>query len=184
MKRLLLPLLILPAPALAAKGPFFSLFNTDFVVWIAFLLFIGVLVYLKVPGLLMGLLDKRADGIRSELDEARSLREEAQTILASYERKQAEVAEQAQRIVETAKKEAEAAAEQAKIDLKASIERRLKAAEEQVASAEASAVREVRDSAINAAIAAAGDVVAAKTSAADQGDLIDKAIAEVQSKLH
>ena len=57
----------------------FSLGNTDFVVLLAFLLFVGVLIYLKVPGLLMGLLDKRADTIRAELDEARALREEAQT---------------------------------------------------------------------------------------------------------
>ena len=51
------------SPALAATGPFFSLGNTDFVVLLAFLLFVGVLIYLKVPGLLMGLLDKRADTI-------------------------------------------------------------------------------------------------------------------------
>lgn len=184
MKKLL-PLFAMTAtPALAAGDVFFSLRNTDFVVLIAFLLFIGVLLYLKVPGMLMGMLDKRAEGIRSELDEAKALREEAQTILASYERKQKEVAEQSERIIEAAKKDAQAAAEQAKADLKLNIERRLAAAEEQIASAEASAVKEVRDTAISAAIAAASDVVAAKTSAADQGKLIDDAIAEVAAKLH
>ena len=71
------------SPAFAAKDkPFFSLANTDFVVLISFLLFVGVLVYFKVPGLLGGLLDKRADGIRADLNEAKSLREEAQTVLA------------------------------------------------------------------------------------------------------
>lgn len=184
MRILTILLALIPMPALAAKGPFFSLFNTDFVVLISFLLFVGVLVYLKVPGLLMGLLDKRAATIRSELDEAKALREEAQTILASYERKQKEVAEQAERIVETAKKEAEAAAEQAKEDLKLSIARRLQAAEDQIASAEASAVREVRDRAVNVAIAAAADVIAAKTAAADQNKLIDEAIETVSAKLH
>ena len=75
-------------PALAAKGPFFSLKNTDFVVLLGLLVFIGILVYFKVPSLIMGMLDKRADDIKSELDEARKLREDAQTLLASYERKQ------------------------------------------------------------------------------------------------
>lgn len=176
--------LFLPAPALAAKAPFFSLFNSDFVVLIAFTLFIGILVYLKVPGLLMGLLDKRAETIRSELDEAKQLREEAQSVLAGYERKQKEVAEQAERIVENAKKEAHAAAEQAKEDLKVSIARRLQAAEDQIASAEASAVKEVRDRAISVAIAAASEVVGSKSAAADQTKLIDESIAEVQTKLH
>ena len=181
--------LVAASPAAAAtknifSADFYKLSNTDFIVLIAFLVFIGVLVYFKVPGLLMGLLDKRAETIKSELDEAKALREEAQTILASYERKQKEVAEQSERIIANARKEAEAAAEQAKIDLKASIERRLAAAEDQIASAEAAAVKQVRDRAISVAIAAAADVVASKTSATDQNKLVDEAIAEVQAKLH
>ncbi len=185
MKKLFTLLALAPAPAFAAGDkPFFSLANTDFVVLIAFLLFIGVLVYFKVPGLVMGMLDKRAETIKSELDEAKALREEAQTILASYERKHQEVTEQSERIIENAKKEAQAAAEQAKEDLKLSIARRLTAAEEQIASAEAAAVKQVRDRAVTVAIAAAADVVAAKTSAADQNALVDDAIAEVKAKLH
>ena len=171
-------------PALAAKGPFFSLGNTDFVVLIAFLIFLGVLVYLKVPGLLSGMLDKRAEGIQSELDEARKLREDAQTLLASYERKQKEMQEQAEKIVAAAKDEAVAAAEQAKEDLKTSIARRMAAAEDQIASAEASAVREVRDQAITVAVAAAREVIAKNISAAAGNQLIDDAIADVEAKLH
>lgn len=184
MKNFLPLLALMPAPALAAGDVFFSLKNTDFVVLLAFSLFIAVLFYFKVPGMLSGMLDKRAETIQSELDEAKALREEAQTLLASYERKQKEVAEQAERIVSEAKREAEAAAEQAKEDLKVSIARRLQAAEDQIASAEAGAVKEVRDRAVSVAIAAAADVVASKTSAADQNSLIDDAIAQVADKLH
>ncbi len=186
-KLILLPTLALglgTGPALAASGPFFSLGNTDFVVLLGFLLFIAVLVYFNIPNLLGGMLDKRAEDIRSELDEARRLREEAQTLLASYERKSAEVKDQADRIVAHARQEAELAAEQARADLKVSIERRLMAAEQQIASAEASAVREVRDRAAAVAIAAARDVVAGQMSAADAGKLIDDSIAEVGAKLH
>lgn len=180
-----LPVLALTAtPAFAAKGPFFSLGNTDFVVLIAFVLFIGVLIYFKVPGLITGLLDKRAEGIQSELDEARALREEAQSILAGYERKQKEVAEQAEKIVANAKSEAQAAADQAKEDIKASIARRLQVAQEQIASAEASAIKGVRDQAAAVAVAAASDVIAKGMTAKDAGSLIDAAIADVGDKLH
>lgn len=171
-------------PLLAASGPFFSLRNTNFVVLIAFLIFIGTLIYLKVPGMLTRQLDKRADGIRAELDEARALREEAQTVLASYERKQREVKDQAERIIAHAREEAALAAEAAKEDLKASIARRLAAAEEQIASAQASAVREVRDQAVKAAVGAASDVIAGSMTAAQAGKLIDAAIADVETKLH
>lgn len=176
--------LMIASPAFAAKGPFFSLANTNFVVLIAFILFIGVLVYFKVPTLVGGMLDKRAEGIKSELDEARALREEAQTLLASYERKQKEVQEQADRIVAHAKSEAAEAADQAKKDLEVSIQRRLQAAEGQIASAEANAVREVRNKAIAVAVAAAKDVVAKSMSAEDNKALIEDSIKQVDAKLH
>ena len=172
------------SPALAAKGPFVSLGNTDFVVLISFILFLGVLVYFKVPGLLAGLLDKRATEIKSELDEARALREEAQTILASYERKQQDVQTQADRIVAAARDDATAAAEQAKEDLQISITRRLAAAEDQIMSAQASAIKEVRDQAIIIATQAAGDVLARQMTASDSNKLIEDAIAQVDAKLH
>ncbi|WP_293577058.1 F0F1 ATP synthase subunit B [Phaeobacter sp.] len=172
------------SPAFAASGPFFSMSNTDFVVTLAFLLFIGILLYAKVPGLLGGQLDARADGIKKDLEEARSLREEAQTILASYERKQQEVQEQANRIVASAREDAAQAAEQAKADLETSISRRLTAAEEQIAAAQNSAVKEVRDQAIVVAIQAADAVISKQMTAADANKLIDAAITDVDTKLH
>ncbi len=178
-------LLILTAvPAFAASGPFFSLNNTTFVVTVAFVLFIGVLLYLKVPGLVAGILDKRAEGIKSEIDEARALRDEAQAIMASYERKQKEVQVQAGKIVDTAKEEAKLAAKEAKAELKNAIKRRLQAAEDQIASAESAAIKEVRDTAIAVATTVAGEVIAANMSAKDAGSLVDAAIKDVGAKLH
>jgi len=175
---------LLASPAFAASGPFFSLFNTNFVVLIAFLLFVGTLVYLKVPGMLGQKLDERAASIRSDLDEARKLREEAQKVLASYERKQKEAQEQADRIVVQAREEAEQAAVDAKEEIRRAIARRLQAAEDQIASAEARVVRDVRDQAIAVAISAARDVIAKQMSAADGDALIDAGIGEVEAKLH
>ena len=179
-----LPAAFIAGPAAAASGPFFSLNNTDFVVSIAFLLFIGVLVYFKVPGIVGGMLDKRAEGISKEIEEARALQEEARRLLADYERKQEEVKDQADRIVAQAKEEAQNAADQAKEDLKKSIARRMAAAEDQIASAQSAAVKEVRDQAISVAVAAARDVIARQMTEAGQDKLIDEAIAQVDTKLH
>ncbi len=176
---------LIATPALAAGGkPFFSLGNTDFIVTLGFIVFIGVLIYFKVPAMIGGMLDKRAAQIKSDLDEARALRDEAQALLASYERKQEEVREQSARIVAHAKDEAAAAAEVAKADLARSIERRLKAADDQIASAQAAALKDVRDRAAQIAVAVAGDVIAKAMTAKDAGKLIDDAIATVDAKLH
>jgi F-type H+-transporting ATPase subunit b len=186
MTRLAILTLVLAAsPAFAAGDkPFFSLANTDFVVTIGFLVFIGILLYFKVPALVTGMLDKRAVQIKAELDEARALREEAKALLSSFERKQKEVKDQADAIVAAAKVESEAAAAQAQADLKASIARRLAAAEEQIAAAEAGAVREVREAAISVAVAAAGEVLAKQMTAEAATASIDAAIKQVEAKLH
>ena len=187
MRKLILPTALagtMASPALAASGPFFSLGNTNFIVLLGFLLFLAVLVYFKVPGMLGKLLDKRAADIRSELDEARALREEAQALLASYERKAREVSEQAERIVTHAREEAQLAAEQAKADIAESIQRRLAGAESQIASAEAGAIKEVRDRAASVAVAAAREVMAKQMNAAESDRLIDESIATVGAKLH
>ena len=173
-------------PALAAgdKAFWFNLKNTDFVVWVAFLIFIGIVVFYKVPALVGGMLDKRADSIKSELDEAKALREEAQALLASYERKQKEVQEQADRIVAAAKEEATTAATAAKADIATSITRRLAAAEEQIAAAQAGAVKEIRNQAVAVAVGAAQDVIAKQMDAKGTNALIDEAIEAVGTKLH
>ncbi len=171
------------SPAFAAASGF-TLNNTNFVVAIAFVLFIGVLLYLKVPKLVAKMLDDRAAGIRTEIDEARALQEEAKTILASYERKRKEVAEHTVSIIASAKAEAEAAAEQAKADLKETIARRLVAAEDQIKSAQEAAVREVKDKAVAVAVAAASDVINKGMAAKDANALIDAAIKDVGAKLH
>ena len=184
MIRIILALLMAATPALAAEGPFFSPHNANFVVLLAFILFVGILIYAKVPGRLTSLLDARAVQIKADLEEAKALREEAQTILASYERKQKDVQAQADRIVASAREEAMSAAAQAKEDLKVSIARRLAAAEDRIASAEASALREVRERAISVAVAAAGDLLAKQMNAEGAGALIDSAIAQVDARLH
>src|SRR5690606_14925248 len=73
--------------------------TAEFWVLISFLVFVGVILYYKVPAMVTAALDKRAADIARELDEARRLREEAQALLASYQRKQAEAMQEADAIV-------------------------------------------------------------------------------------
>ena len=178
-------LVLLAAPAFAAEeGPFFSLRNNEFVVGIAFILFIGVVVYMGVPKRVAGMLDARADTISKELAEAKELREEAKILLASYEAKSREVTVQAARIVAQAKDEAQAAADQARSDLAKSIERRLAAAGDKITSAEAAAIRSVREQAVNVAVSVAAELLAKQSTAASAKAGIDAAIEQVAAKLH
>jgi F-type H+-transporting ATPase subunit b len=184
MIRIILATVLATTPALAASGPFFSLANTNYVVLLAFILFVAILLYAKVPARLTSVLDARAVQIKADLDEAKALREEAQTILASYERKQKDVQAQADRIVATAREEAMTAAAEAKEELKASITRRLAAAEDRIASAETAALRAVREQAVSVAVAAAGDLLAKQMTTEGAGAMIEASIKQVGERLH
>ena len=182
---LTLPALFAAGPALAAKDyGLIDLRNTDFVVFLGFAVFVGILLYFKVPSIIASLLDNRAKTIQSELDEARALREEAQSLLAKYERQAREAQDEARRMVDAAREEAEANAKQAKADMEASVARRLAAAEDQIATAEAKAVKEVRDRAIRVAVSAARDVIAREMTPDARASMIDASIQEVGARLN
>jgi len=159
-------------------------YDSNIVVTISFVIFIAILGYYGVHTLIIDQLDKRADRIRGELDEARRLREEAQATFAEFERRQKEVAARAEDIVEHARVDAREAAERAKADVAESITRRLKAADEQIAMAEANAVKQVRNKAVTVAVAAAADVLRERIGDEKAAALIDESIEKVGNRLH
>lgn len=162
-----------------------SIFATaEFWVAVSFFCFVAVALYYKVPGMLTAALDKRAEGIAKELDEARRLREEAEELLASYKRRQAEAMQEADAIVAQAKIEAERLAEETKAAMEAQVVRRQQLAEDKIHQAEAQALLEVRGAAAEVAITAARNIIAEKVDAARDGAIVEKSISELASKLH
>lgn len=155
-----------------------------FWVMIAFFAFIGLLIYYRVPGMIGKALDARADAIRNELDEARRLRDEAQALLADYQRKSREAENEAQAILEQAKRESEALAAETRRNLTESVERRTKLAEDKIARAEAQAVSEVRASAVENAIAAAEKILKNRATGETASALIESSIRDLDSKLN
>mgnify|MGYP003632126111 CR=1 FL=1 len=156
----------------------------EFWVLVSLLIFIGILVYMKVPGMLAAQLDKRGADVATELDEARRLREEAEALLASYKKRQAEAMQEADAIVAQAKLEAERLAEETRVSLEAQVARRQQLAEDKIHQAEAQALQEVRAVAADVAIDAARAVIAEKVDASKDSSLIEKSISEVGAKLH
>ena len=158
--------------------------DATFWVGAAFVLFVGILFYLKVPGMLTSALDERAKKISDDLDQARELREEAQVLLATYQRKQRDALKEAEEIIAHAKEEAMREAEQAEKKLEEAVARRQQAALNKFALAEAQAEYEVRDTAIEIAIAAATAVVAQQVQGDRADVLVDTAIQDLRRHLN
>jgi F-type H+-transporting ATPase subunit b len=147
-------------------------------------LFIALVVWQRVPQMVAKMLDDRAAAIKSELDEAKRLREEAEVVLKEYRAKTANAAQEAQAIVDAAKASAERMAVDARAQLTVQIERRAKMAEQKIAQAEAEAIAEVRAAATRVATAAAGEVIGKRMTEAKGDALIDGAIRDLRAKLH
>jgi F-type H+-transporting ATPase subunit b len=158
--------------------------DPEFWVLVAFVLAIAVVVYFRVGDVVKKALDERAAKIREELDEARRLREEAQQMLAEFQRKQRDALKEAEEIAARAREDAERLGAQGRRDLEAAIERRRQMAEEKIAQEEAKAVAEIRAVAVEVAMAATRQILAKQLDERRRSELIDQAIQALPGRLH
>ena len=150
--------------------------DPEFWVLIAFVVFIAA-VGKKAWAMITGMLDGRAAAIKSELERAVALREEAQTLLAGYQRQQRDAVKETEGIVEQAKQTARIETEQAKADLESALERRGKSAADKIAQAKARALEQIRANVVDVTIAATRRVIAESMDDARSDALVDEAIA-------
>jgi F-type H+-transporting ATPase subunit b len=157
--------------------------SAEFWVAVAFVLFVGVLLRF---GWARGIatLDKRAANIKNELDEAIRLREEAQELLASYQRKQRDAEKEAADIIAHAEAEAGRLRAEAEEELAATVSRRTDAALAKISQVEALALAQVRETAVDMAVSAARKMLADNLDETRGNVLINDAISELRRKLH
>ena len=159
-------------------------FDATFYAFVGLLLFLALIAYLKVPGMMAKGLDARAEKIQNELAEAKRLREEAQQLLAEYQRKRKEAEAEAANIVAAAEREAQMLTAEAKQKTEEFVARRNALSEQKIRQAEADAIAAVRGAAVDLAIAAAEKVIAGRSDQAVQSDLFAQAVSEVKTRLN
>jgi F-type H+-transporting ATPase subunit b len=151
---------------------------------VGLIIFLGLMVYVKVPEVITGALDNRADTIRTELAEARKLREEAQALLAEYQRKANEAESEAEDIIDQAKREADALTAEAKERMEEYVINRTRLAEQKISRAETQALQEVRALSADVAVAAAERLLRDRISGASADTLVSRTIDDVRAKLN
>jgi len=157
--------------------------EAEFWVLIAFVIAMAIVVW-KARGAMLGMLDRRAEKIKAELDEARRLAEEAQKALAQHQLRQRDALKEAEAIVAQARAEAERAAQEGRKDLAAALERRKRLAAEKLTLEEQKALNEVRAAAVDVAVAAVRRILAEDLDAQRRAALVDQAIAALPETLH
>ncbi|UXN04358.1 MULTISPECIES: F0F1 ATP synthase subunit B [unclassified Bartonella] len=151
---------------------------------IALVLFLAILAYLKVPSWIGKALDARSLRISEELEDARRLREDAQQLLAEYQRKRSEAEKEAADIIAVAQREAVALTEDARRKTEEYVERRNRLAEQKISLAEADAIAAVRSKAVDIAIAAAGKIISEELDSNKSDKLFHNSLEQVKTKLN
>ncbi len=150
---------------------------------LALLIVIGFFFWKGLKPLVAGL-DKRANRIRSAIEEAEALRDSAEKTLADYRKKQREALGEAEHILDHARAEARRIAEQATKDLEVTLKRREQLAMDKIAQAEAAALAAVRNQAVDVAIAATAQLLRQNLDGERANALVDQGLAEVAQKLN
>jgi F-type H+-transporting ATPase subunit b len=160
------------------------MFTPEFWVAASFIILLLVFGYIGVHKTLAKALDDRQARIKTELDEARRLKEEAAALLAEYKRRHQDAESEAAQIIATAKAEAERATAEAKTKMEDFVARRRQVAEAKIAQAEAQAVADVRASAAEAATAAAERILTQTVKGKVAADLLSQGIEDVKKHLN
>lgn len=169
------------APAEHAEATAFGL-NAGGWVALAMIVVLAFFVWKRVPATLAKAFDEKIAAIRAQLDEAKSLRAEAEALKKEYLKKAKSAEKEAAAMIERAKHEAEAIIAKADADAKALVERRGRMAEEKIAAEERAAINEIRASAASAAARAAERLIAERHDAAADSKLVDQAISGLGKK--
>ena len=151
---------------------------------IGLIIFLAVVAYFKVPGMIAKALDARSAKIKADIEEARALKDEAKQQLAEYKRRRHEAEIEAREIVACAQREAEGLLAEARIKSEQYIARRSAMAETKIAQAENDAITEVRRSAVDIAVAAATRILAERSTGAESARFIEEAIGDVRKRLN
>jgi F-type H+-transporting ATPase subunit b len=147
-----------------------------------FAVFIGGMIYLKVPGMALKGLDDQSKKIADELAQAKRLRGEAEALRKSYEDQRIQAESEAGAIIAKAQDDAVRLKADAEAQLAASIATRGRQAEERIKRAEEAALLDVRAAATNAAIATAEKVLVTSARGKAGEKLVSSGIASLAGK--
>jgi len=148
---------------------------------IGFVIFVA-LAYKKIASAVADMLDQRSAAIRTQLEEAKTLREEAAAELTKYQKLQRDASKEAKNIIANAEAAAERIRQVAEERAKDSLARREAQANAKIKAAEEALLAELRNRAAVLASEAAANIISEKLDAQASLKLVDDALAQISAR--
>ena len=126
--------------------------DATFWVTISFFIFLGILVYFKIPQKIKNLLDQNILTIRNQINEAEKLKEDAKNILIEHEKKISNSKKEVQNMIDKANEEAEKNVIRVNQEFYRVMENRKKNAEEKIKQLKNQATKDIKNASVKIAL--------------------------------
>jgi len=135
--------------------------NIDATFWVAvsFVIFIGIIFYLKVPQKVASSLDDSIKKIKEGIDNAEKIKDEAKNILSEYETKVSKSKEEIQNIIQKAKDESEKNIIKTNKEFHNALDNRKKISENKIKQMKLQAIKDVKNASVKIGIQAVEKII-------------------------
>ena len=157
--------------------------DATFWVAISFILFIGLLVYFKIPQKVNEILNQLISNIKNEIDESEKLRNEAKTLLDNSQAKLDNARNETNKIIDQAKKDSERLVIELNEKFHKSAEMKKKLAETKINQMKETAIKEIKDTSIKIAVDSVKKIISTSVDKKKLDAIFEKNLEETKAEL-
>ena len=158
-------------------------FDATFWVAISFILFIGLLIYFKIPQKVNEILNQLITNIKNEINESEKLRNEAKILLDNSQSKLDSASEETNKIIEQAKKDSENLVIEINEKFHKSAEIKKKLAETKITQMKEAAIKEIKDTSIKIAVESVKKIISTSVDKNKLDTIFEKDLEQAKSEL-
>ena len=158
-------------------------FDATFWVAVSFVIFFGVLIYLKIPQKVNELLKKLISDIQNEIDESEKLRSEAKNLLENAQSKLDGATSGTKKILDSAKKDSERLVLEMNDKFHKSAEIKKKLVETKITRMKESALKEIKDSSVKLAIESVKKIISTSIDKSKLDVIFERNLEEAKTEL-
>lgn len=158
-------------------------FDSTFWVGISFLIFIGVLIYFKIPQKVNNLLTNMIVDIKNEISESEKLRAESKVLMENAQKKLDTATNERDKIIDQAKKEAERLIIDMNDKFHKSSEIKKNLAKNKISQMKEGAIKDIKNTSVKIAIESVKKVISSSVDKSKLDTLFEKNLEETKSEL-
>ena len=157
--------------------------DATFWVAVSFILFIGLLVYFKIPKKVNEILNKLITDIKNEIDESEKLRKEAKILLDNSQARLDGASNETKKIIDQAKKDSEKLVIEMNEKFHKSAEIKKKLAETKILQMKDAAIKEIKDTSIRIAVNSVKKIITKSVDKNKLETIFEKDLEEAKTEL-